>query len=77
MGFFSGGGGCWNLQFSRPLNDWEMELIERFILTIQGKVNIFLGMWRIGCCRKSQMIWNFLVKSLYGVLQRIKVLPRF
>ena len=26
-----------NPQFSRSFNDWEVEVVERFLLTIQGK----------------------------------------
>ena len=29
--------GGWNPRFSRPFNDWEVEVVERFLLTIQGK----------------------------------------
>ena len=36
MGCFEGGGG-WNPRFSRPFNDWELETVERFLVTSQGK----------------------------------------
>ncbi|RVW23964.1 hypothetical protein CK203_092089 [Vitis vinifera] len=36
VGCFEGGGG-WNPRFSRPFNDWELETVERFLVTSQGK----------------------------------------
>ena len=30
-------GGGWNPMFSRPFNDWKVEEVVRFLLTIQGK----------------------------------------
>ena len=27
----------WNPHFSRPFNDWELETVERFLVTLQGK----------------------------------------
>ena len=33
----SGEEGGWNPCFSRPFNDWEMEIVERFLVTLQGK----------------------------------------
>ena len=30
-------GECWTLHFYRALNDWEMDLVEQFLLSLQGK----------------------------------------
>ena len=35
--FRKGGGGCWNPSFCRPFNNWEVDLVEQFLLTIQRK----------------------------------------
>ena len=29
--------GVWNPRFSRPFNDWKVEEMERFLVTIQGR----------------------------------------
>ena len=29
--------GGWNPHFSRPFNDWELEMVERILVTLQGK----------------------------------------
>ena len=33
----TGEDGGWNPRFSRRFNDWEMEMVERFIFSLQGK----------------------------------------
>ena len=33
----SGKVGGWNPRFVRPFNDWEMEMVEDFIYTVQDK----------------------------------------
>ena len=33
----SGEEGVWSPKFSRPFNDWEVEEVERLLLTIQGR----------------------------------------
>ena len=55
--FRKGGGGCWNPSFCRPFNNWEVDLVEQFLLTIQGK--------RVSANLEDRVS----VKSLYGALQ--------
>ena len=65
--------GGWNPRFSRPFNDWEVDLVERFLSTIQGK--------RVFMDSKDRMLWKetkngkFFVKSLYGALQTRNSVP--
>ena len=57
----------WNLQFSRSFNDWEVEAVERFLLTVQG-VRLVIDL-------EDRVLWkeakdeNFSVKSLYSALE--------
>ncbi|RVW42680.1 hypothetical protein CK203_103889 [Vitis vinifera] len=30
-------GGCWATSFIRAINDWELDLVERFLLSLQGR----------------------------------------
>ena len=32
-----GSRGCWNFIFERPTNDWEIEVVQRFISTVSSK----------------------------------------
>ena len=53
--------------FSRRLNDWEMDLVERFFLGLQT--------WRVGSNKEDRLVWareksgTFSVKALYKVLE--------
>ena len=60
-------GGCWSLHFSRPFNNWEVDLVEQFLLTIQGK--------RVSTDLEERVLWkktqdrNFSIKSLYNAVE--------
>ena len=56
---------CWSPRFSRPFNDWKVEEMERFLVTIQGSLILI---WKIGCCGKRLRTRLFFVKSLYSAL---------
>ncbi|RVW51874.1 hypothetical protein CK203_067969 [Vitis vinifera] len=62
----SGGEGVWSPSFSRPFNDWEVEEVERLLLTIQGR--------RLNPLLEDRLLWKetkdeiFSVKSLYSIL---------
>ena len=52
--------------FSRRLNDWEMDLVERFFLGLQT--------WRVSSDKEDRLVWareksgTFFVEALYKVL---------
>ncbi|RVW65556.1 Argininosuccinate lyase, chloroplastic [Vitis vinifera] len=58
--------GGWTPRFLRPFNDWEVEEVERFLSSIQGK--------RLNADVEDRMVWKetkneiFTVKSLYNSL---------
>ncbi|RVW56296.1 Argininosuccinate lyase, chloroplastic [Vitis vinifera] len=58
--------GGWTPRFLRPFNDWEVEKVERFLSSIQGK--------RLNADVEDRMVWKetkneiFTVKSLYNSL---------
>ncbi|RVW74735.1 putative ribonuclease H protein [Vitis vinifera] len=58
--------GVWNPSFSRSYNDWEVEEVERLLLTIRGR--------RLNPLLEDRMLWKetkdgiFSVKSLYSSL---------
>ena len=58
--------GVWNPRFSRPFNDWKVEEMERFLVTIQGR--------RLNHNLEDRVLWKetkdgiFFVKSLYSAL---------
>ncbi|RVW45049.1 rRNA-processing protein UTP23-like [Vitis vinifera] len=60
--------GGWTPRFFRPFNDWEMEEVERFLSTIQGK--------RLNADVEDRMVWKetkneiFTVMSLYNSLDQ-------
>ncbi|RVX20110.1 putative ribonuclease H protein [Vitis vinifera] len=62
----SGVEGAWSPRFSRPFNDWEVEEVERLLLTIRGA--------RLSPLMEDRMMWkvtsngSFSVKSLYNDL---------
>ncbi|RVW40614.1 Retrovirus-related Pol polyprotein from transposon RE1 [Vitis vinifera] len=62
-----GVGDGWTPLFSRALNDWEIEMVERFMLKIQP--------FRMQREIEDKVVWTasrngvFLVKSLYSILQ--------
>ena len=62
----SGDEGVWNPSFSRSFNDWEVEGVERLLLTIRGR--------RLNPLMEDRMLWKetkdeiFSVKSLYSIL---------
>ncbi|RVW63007.1 hypothetical protein CK203_059285 [Vitis vinifera] len=53
----TGEDGGWNPRFSRRFNDWEMEMVERFIFSLQGKREL----WRAAAQSRSQ-------KASFGAL---------
>ena len=63
--------GAWSPRFSRPFNDWEVEEVERLLLTIRGVRLIPLV--------EDRMLWKetsngiFSVKSLYNDLASRRV----
>ena len=63
---YSGDEGVWNPSFSRSFNDWEVEGVERLLLTIRGR--------RLNPLLEDRMLWKetkdgiFSVKSLYSSL---------
>ena len=65
--------GGWNPRFSRSFNDWEVEAVERFLLTLQGKRLVF--------DLEDRVLWketkneNFSVKSLYSTLEPRCAIP--
>ncbi|RVW65263.1 Transcription initiation factor TFIID subunit 5 [Vitis vinifera] len=67
----SGEEGVWSPSFSRPFNDWEVEEVERLLLTIQGR--------RLNPLLEDRMLWKetkdgiFSVKSLYSTLASRRV----
>ena len=64
----SGEVGGWFPCFTRPLNDWEMDAIESFFQTPQGK-RVCLGKEDMLLLKESKDE-NFFVKSLSEVLNR-------
>ena len=62
-----GDGGGWTPLFSRAFNDWELELVERFLQKIKA--------FRVHRDVEDIVIWiasrygTFLVKSLYSILE--------
>ena len=64
-------GGGWNPSFSRPLNDWEIEIVECFLSRIQNKVVVEE--------REDEVFWavtkngSFSVKSLISILEEVRV----
>ena len=65
--------GDWNPRFSKPFNDWEVEVVERFPLTIQGK--------RLVIDMKDRVLWKetkdrkFSFKSIYSALEPRSAIP--
>ena len=64
-------GGCWAPHFSKRLNDWEVELVERFFMRLQR--------WRVSSDEEDRLVWvgekcgNFFVKALYKVLENFLI----
>ena len=54
----------WSPRFSRPFNDWEVEEVERFLVTIQGSLILI---WKIVCCKK-RLRTGFFLSNLFIVL---------
>ncbi|RVW75414.1 putative ribonuclease H protein [Vitis vinifera] len=69
----SGEEGVWSPRFSRPFNDWEVEEVERLLLTIRGA--------RLIPLMEDRMMWKvtsngiFSVKSLYNDLSSRRAGP--
>ena len=65
--------GGWTPRFLRPFNDWEVEEVERFLSSIQGK--------RLNADVEDRMVWKetkneiFIVKSLYNSLDHSCAVP--
>ena len=61
----------WSPSFSRPFNDWEVEEVERLLLTIRGR--------RLNPLLEDRMLWKetkdgfFSIKSLYSTLASRRV----
>ena len=59
--------GGWNPWFSGLFNDWEMEMVERFLFSLQGK--------RVVTNLEDRILWkeakdeNFSVRTLYNVTE--------
>ena len=62
-----GDGGGWTPLFSRVFNDWEIELVERFLQKIQA--------FKVQREEEDRVIWTtlkcgtFTIKSLYSILK--------
>ena len=62
-----GVGDGWTPSFSRVFNDWEIEMVERFMLKIQA--------FRVQREDEDKVVWTtsksgaFSVKSLYSILE--------
>ena len=60
-------GGGWTPRFSKPVNDWEMESVKRFLMKLHAK--------RVHSDVEDKVIWtasrkgNFSIKSLYSALE--------
>ena len=54
----------WSPRFSWPFNDWEVEEVERFLVTIQGSLILI---WKIVCCKK-RLRTGFFLSNLFIVL---------
>ena len=65
--------GGWNPRFSRPFNDWEVEVVERFLLTLQGKRLVIDLEDRV--LSQETKDGKFFVKSLYSALEPRSVVP--
>ena len=63
----SGDEGGWNSPFFRPFSDWEMETVERFLFSLQGK--------KVETNMEDRVRWKeakdgiFSVKSFYSVME--------
>ena len=63
----SGEEGGWNPPFFRPFSDWEMETVERFLFSLQGK--------KVDTNMEDRVRWKeakdgiFSVKSFYSVME--------
>ena len=63
--------GGWSPRFSRPFNDWEVEEVERLLVTIQGR--------QLNSNLEDRVLWKetkdgiFSVKSLYSALDSSSV----
>ncbi|RVW45208.1 hypothetical protein CK203_067526 [Vitis vinifera] len=68
-----GDAGGWYPYFSKPFNDWEMEVVVSFLSFLQGK-RLIVGM-------EDRVLWNaskngiFSVKSLYNTLDSSGAVP--
>ena len=68
FGLKCSGGGGWSPIFSRPLNDWEVEEVERFLQAIhRRKVRPFQ---EDKLLLKASKVGGFSVKFLYKVLDQ-------
>ena len=62
-----GGSGVWNPCFSRPFNDWEMDVVESFLVRLHEK--------RVCGDVEDKVLWTktkvgkFSIKSLYNTLE--------
>ena len=57
------GDGCWSPTFLRPLNDWELQEMTRFLLILQGIKFQPLGVDKLSL--KNVNVKGFSVKSMY------------
>ena len=60
-------GGSWSPCFSRPFNDWEVDYVDRFLLSLHGK--------RVHRDENNKVLWKvtkngkFIVRFVYNALE--------
>ena len=69
----SGEEGSWNPCLSRPFNDWEMEIVERFLFSLQGKKVVTNMEDRIQWKKAKDGIFS--VKSFYSAMEGSSTVP--
>lgn len=52
------GRGGWNPGFSKPFNNWEVDVVESFLEWLHGKE--FVEMWKAWCLGLKQRVTSFL-----------------
>ena len=69
----SGEEGGWNPRFSRPFNEWQMEMVERFLFSLQGKRAVTNLGDRIQW--KEAKDGNISVNSFYSAMEGSSTIP--
>ena len=62
-------GGSWNPNFPRPLNDWEIVIVERFLARLEDKVVVEGRKECDKVCWVETKSGTFSIKSLYASLE--------